>query len=178
MSIKVYFKSKERHTQGLFGAIVIIDHSSLKICSPATFRRLLLITYKKLSATLLKYFLAFTNAQSFLPCRAMSSCTTAYPTSIRTTDAMWSPGMTANWMVTGLLWRYNHGTTLITCRYLNECFLHQFDTVCFLQNPSKECEPYRTSDGQPIAPCGAIANSLFNGKWDMVNNFAFFSSAT
>lgn len=34
----------------------------------------------------------------------------------------------------------------------------------FLQNPSKECEPYQTSDGLPIAPCGAIANSLFNGK--------------
>lgn len=31
------------------------------------------------------------------------------------------------------------------------------------QNPSKECEPYRTSD-KPIAPCGAIANSLFNGE--------------
>ncbi|XP_041105428.1 cell cycle control protein 50A-like [Polyodon spathula] len=31
-----------------------------------------------------------------------------------------------------------------------------------LTSPSKECEPYRTSDGKPIAPCGAIANSLFN----------------
>ncbi|XP_041109688.1 cell cycle control protein 50A-like isoform X2 [Polyodon spathula] len=31
-----------------------------------------------------------------------------------------------------------------------------------LTNPSKECEPYRTSDSKPIAPCGAIANSLFN----------------
>ncbi|XP_067900757.1 cell cycle control protein 50A-like isoform X2 [Heterodontus francisci] len=30
------------------------------------------------------------------------------------------------------------------------------------EDPSKECEPYRTSDGLPIAPCGAIANSLFN----------------
>ncbi|KAJ8275022.1 hypothetical protein COCON_G00096470 [Conger conger] len=30
-----------------------------------------------------------------------------------------------------------------------------------LTNPSKECEPYRT-DVKPIAPCGAIANSLFN----------------
>ncbi len=36
--------------------------------------------------------------------------------------------------------------------------------VFVLQNPSKECEPYRTSDKKPIAPCGAIANSLFNGK--------------
>lgn len=31
-----------------------------------------------------------------------------------------------------------------------------------LTSPSKECEPYRTSDNKPIAPCGAIANSLFN----------------
>ncbi|XP_028294524.1 cell cycle control protein 50A-like isoform X1 [Gouania willdenowi] len=31
-----------------------------------------------------------------------------------------------------------------------------------LTNPSKECEPYRMSEGLPIAPCGAIANSLFN----------------
>uniref|UniRef100_A0A3Q0QUS6 Cell cycle control protein n=1 Tax=Amphilophus citrinellus TaxID=61819 RepID=A0A3Q0QUS6_AMPCI len=31
-----------------------------------------------------------------------------------------------------------------------------------LRNPSKECEPYRTSGDLPIAPCGAIANSLFN----------------
>ncbi|XP_072907852.1 cell cycle control protein 50A-like isoform X1 [Hemitrygon akajei] len=31
-----------------------------------------------------------------------------------------------------------------------------------LTDPSKECEPYRTSGGSPIAPCGAIANSLFN----------------
>ncbi|KAJ7341669.1 hypothetical protein JRQ81_006119 [Phrynocephalus forsythii] len=31
-----------------------------------------------------------------------------------------------------------------------------------LFNPSKECEPYRTNDDKPIAPCGAIANSMFN----------------
>ncbi|GCB64144.1 hypothetical protein scyTo_0009772 [Scyliorhinus torazame] len=31
-----------------------------------------------------------------------------------------------------------------------------------LKDPSKECEPYRMSNGRPIAPCGAIANSLFN----------------
>lgn len=43
MSIKIYFKFKERHTQGLFVAAITIDYSSLKICSPATFRRLLLI---------------------------------------------------------------------------------------------------------------------------------------
>lgn len=34
---------------------------------------------------------------------------------------------------------------------------------------NSDCEPYRTkyissSDSRPIAPCGAIANSLFNGK--------------
>ncbi|XP_043919970.1 cell cycle control protein 50A [Protopterus annectens] len=33
-----------------------------------------------------------------------------------------------------------------------------------LRSPSKECEPYRTSNNKPIAPCGAIANSMFNGK--------------
>ncbi|XP_024293419.1 cell cycle control protein 50A isoform X2 [Oncorhynchus tshawytscha] len=37
-----------------------------------------------------------------------------------------------------------------------------------LQSPSKECEPYRSSD-KPIAPCGAIANSLFNGTSKPVN---------
>lgn len=46
----------------------------------------------------------------------------------------------------------------------------QLNTIFPLQNPSKECEPYRTSEGKPIAPCGAIANSLFNGK----NNEAVF----
>nr|XP_019940618.1 PREDICTED: cell cycle control protein 50A-like [Paralichthys olivaceus] len=34
-------------------------------------------------------------------------------------------------------------------------------------SPSKECEPYRTSDGLPIAPCGAIANSLFNDTLEL-----------
>ncbi|XP_048831205.1 cell cycle control protein 50A-like [Brienomyrus brachyistius] len=36
-----------------------------------------------------------------------------------------------------------------------------------LRNPSKECEPYRTSDNKPIAPCGAIANSLFNDTLEL-----------
>lgn len=36
-----------------------------------------------------------------------------------------------------------------------------------LKQPSKECEPYRTSDGLPIAPCGAIANSLFNDTLEL-----------
>lgn len=127
------------------------------------------------------YFLTFTDNTLFLLWsvlfhRAMSLCTTAYPTSIRTTDVMWSPGMTANWMATSLRWRYNVGNvTIITWRDFNKCLLQRFNFGCFLQNPSKECEPYRTSDGLPIAPCGAIANSLFNGKWDMVNSFASFS---
>ncbi|XP_030626453.1 cell cycle control protein 50A-like isoform X2 [Chanos chanos] len=36
-----------------------------------------------------------------------------------------------------------------------------------LTNPSKECEPYRTSENKPIAPCGAIANSLFNDTLEL-----------
>ncbi|KAG7511348.1 cell cycle control protein 50A-like [Solea senegalensis] len=36
-----------------------------------------------------------------------------------------------------------------------------------LKEPSKECEPYRKRDGLPIAPCGAIANSLFNDTLDL-----------
>ncbi|KAL2099145.1 hypothetical protein ACEWY4_005625 [Coilia grayii] len=39
-----------------------------------------------------------------------------------------------------------------------------------LTNPSKECEPYRTN-GLPIAPCGAIANSLFNDTLELLYNF-------
>uniref|UniRef100_A0A1A8B471 Cell cycle control protein 50A n=1 Tax=Nothobranchius furzeri TaxID=105023 RepID=A0A1A8B471_NOTFU len=31
-----------------------------------------------------------------------------------------------------------------------------------LKDPSKECEPYAWSSSKPIAPCGAIANSMFN----------------
>ncbi|XP_029349833.1 cell cycle control protein 50A-like isoform X2 [Echeneis naucrates] len=36
-----------------------------------------------------------------------------------------------------------------------------------LTEPSKECEPYRKSNGLPIAPCGAIANSLFNDTLEL-----------
>ncbi|CAG09871.1 unnamed protein product, partial [Tetraodon nigroviridis] len=36
-----------------------------------------------------------------------------------------------------------------------------------LAKPSKECEPYHTSEGLPIAPCGAIANSLFNDTLEL-----------
>lgn len=31
-----------------------------------------------------------------------------------------------------------------------------------LGDPSSDCEPFARVDGKPIAPCGAIANSLFN----------------
>lgn len=31
-----------------------------------------------------------------------------------------------------------------------------------LKNPNKVCESYNTSNGLPIAPCGAVANSLCN----------------
>lgn len=30
--------------------------------------------------------------------------------------------------------------------------------------PSTDCDPFGKIDGKTIAPCGAIANSLFNGK--------------
>ncbi|KAI7800305.1 transmembrane protein 30Ab [Triplophysa rosa] len=36
-----------------------------------------------------------------------------------------------------------------------------------LKEPSKECEPYRTSENRPIAPCGAIANSMFNDTLEL-----------
>ncbi|XP_038160856.1 cell cycle control protein 50A-like isoform X2 [Cyprinodon tularosa] len=38
-----------------------------------------------------------------------------------------------------------------------------------LRSPSKECEPYAMHDNKPIAPCGAIANSMFNGTTKPVN---------
>uniref|UniRef100_A0A0F7Z9V4 Cell cycle control protein n=3 Tax=Crotalus TaxID=8728 RepID=A0A0F7Z9V4_CROAD len=37
-----------------------------------------------------------------------------------------------------------------------------------LHKPSKECEPYHTSENKPIAPCGAIANSMFNDTLTLV----------
>uniref|UniRef100_A0A3Q0R1J1 Cell cycle control protein n=1 Tax=Amphilophus citrinellus TaxID=61819 RepID=A0A3Q0R1J1_AMPCI len=39
-----------------------------------------------------------------------------------------------------------------------------------LKYPSKECEPYAHSDNKPIAPCGAIANSMFNDTLELVYN--------
>uniref|UniRef100_A0A8D2B1X9 Cell cycle control protein n=1 Tax=Sciurus vulgaris TaxID=55149 RepID=A0A8D2B1X9_SCIVU len=35
------------------------------------------------------------------------------------------------------------------------------------ENPSKECEPYRRNEDKPIAPCGAIANSMFNDTLEL-----------
>lgn len=91
----------------------------------------------------------------------MSTCTTVYPTSTRTTGAMWNPEMTANSTASSPTWRY--------CLFFIRCptqhtHVHQPNVSAFMKQPSKECEPYRTSDGLPIAPCGAIANSLFNGE--------------
>ncbi|XP_028632574.1 cell cycle control protein 50A isoform X2 [Grammomys surdaster] len=36
-----------------------------------------------------------------------------------------------------------------------------------LLNPSKECEPYRRNEDKPIAPYGAIANSMFNDTLEL-----------
>ncbi|XP_037551053.1 cell cycle control protein 50A [Nematolebias whitei] len=36
-----------------------------------------------------------------------------------------------------------------------------------LKNPSSDCEPYRKVGGVNIAPCGAIANSLFNDTLEL-----------
>ncbi|XP_071397691.1 cell cycle control protein 50A-like isoform X2 [Centroberyx affinis] len=36
-----------------------------------------------------------------------------------------------------------------------------------LMNPSKECEPYARNENKPIAPCGAIANSMFNDTLEL-----------
>ncbi|XP_075871506.1 cell cycle control protein 50A-like [Nelusetta ayraudi] len=39
-----------------------------------------------------------------------------------------------------------------------------------LMNPSKECAPYDYHDTKPIAPCGAIANSMFNDTLELFYN--------
>ncbi|XP_004635882.1 cell cycle control protein 50A-like [Octodon degus] len=36
-----------------------------------------------------------------------------------------------------------------------------------LHNPSRDCEPYHRNEGKPIAPCGAIANSMFNDTLEL-----------
>lgn len=34
------------------------------------------------------------------------------------------------------------------------------------RTPSSDCDPFdKTDDGRTIVPCGAIANSLFNGEF-------------
>ncbi|XP_042082179.1 cell cycle control protein 50A isoform X2 [Haplochromis burtoni] len=38
------------------------------------------------------------------------------------------------------------------------------------EKPSKECEPYASIDNKPIAPCGAIANSMFNDTLTLFYN--------
>ncbi|XP_054474317.1 cell cycle control protein 50A-like isoform X2 [Anoplopoma fimbria] len=39
-----------------------------------------------------------------------------------------------------------------------------------LMEPSKECEPYARHENKPIAPCGAIANSMFNDTLELFYN--------
>uniref|UniRef100_A0A4W6EWD1 Cell cycle control protein n=1 Tax=Lates calcarifer TaxID=8187 RepID=A0A4W6EWD1_LATCA len=39
-----------------------------------------------------------------------------------------------------------------------------------LMKPSKECEPYAYHENKPIAPCGAIANSMFNDTLELFYN--------
>lgn len=38
------------------------------------------------------------------------------------------------------------------------------------KTPSSDCAPYDYNDNMPIAPCGAIANSLFSGKYSFIFN--------
>lgn len=73
------------------------------------------------------------------------------------------PVMTSVWLIICEKLSWNESTV---CSNFKTLFLsvHLF---IVLQSPSKECEPYRTSEKKPIAPCGAIANSLFNGKANM-----------
>ena len=39
-----------------------------------------------------------------------------------------------------------------------------------LKAPKSDCRPYDFVDDQPIAPCGAIANSLFNDTFFLYDN--------
>ncbi|XP_054618537.1 cell cycle control protein 50A-like [Dunckerocampus dactyliophorus] len=39
-----------------------------------------------------------------------------------------------------------------------------------LMEPSKDCEPYAFRDNKPVAPCGAMANSMFNDTLDLFYN--------
>ncbi|KAG8277105.1 hypothetical protein J6590_050014 [Homalodisca vitripennis] len=38
-------------------------------------------------------------------------------------------------------------------------------------NPSTDCDPFRILNNKPIAPCGAIANSLFSGQLPVSTRF-------
>ncbi|XP_074092056.1 cell cycle control protein 50B [Macrotis lagotis] len=38
-----------------------------------------------------------------------------------------------------------------------------------LRHPANECAPYQLSGGLPVAPCGAIANSLFNDSFRLLH---------
>lgn len=49
-------------------------------------------------------------------------------------------------------------------RYVLPLLSRHLFLLRLLQKPSKECEPYASIDNKPIAPCGAIANSMFNGE--------------
>ena len=50
-------------------------------------------------------------------------------------------------------------------RYLNSWDVNQLQgELGSFRSPSGECDPLETSNGLPIVPCGAIANSWFNGK--------------
>lgn len=45
-----------------------------------------------------------------------------------------------------------------------------------LENPvSTDCMPFHKDNGVPIAPCGAIANSMFSGEYTIHSILKFFS---
>uniref|UniRef100_A0A0B8RY83 Cell cycle control protein n=1 Tax=Philothamnus irregularis TaxID=1899461 RepID=A0A0B8RY83_9SAUR len=48
-----------------------------------------------------------------------------------------------------------------------------FGVTWALHHPVKECKPYRyNSEGAPIAPCGSLANSLFNDTFELFYQLA------
>lgn len=96
-------------------------------------------------------------------CRAASSCTMASPTSTRTTAAMSSLVTIASWTETLPLWWYLGWPLSYRWPWAFSADLSLLLRALFLQAPSKECAPYDYHDNKPIAPCGAIANSMFNG---------------
>lgn len=41
-----------------------------------------------------------------------------------------------------------------------------------LKSPSDTCSPYEyDSNNIPIVPCGSVANSMFNGMYDILMNY-------